>query len=174
VPDRLRPALGLVVAAAALALTGCGGSGGSGASSSTSTPGPGVTKASFVARARAICTVLHSQENALRARQAGLRGLAAQSVDTAFVALVGRLVADSRAAEHKLRALAPPAGGAKAVEGLLNALSEQANYATGIARAAANQESALGETAEQDLKASVARSSAHAAEFGMKGCIDAE
>lgn len=173
-PDRLRPALGLVVAAVALALAGCGGGGKSTASGSSTTSGAGVTKASFVARATVICLKLENQETALKARQEGLKGLATQSADTAFVALVGQLVADSRAAEHKLRSLVPPAADAKTVEKLLSALSEQAYYASGIAKAASNQESALGETAEKDLKASVARNSARAAEFGMRGCIGAE
>lgn len=172
-PDRLRPALGLAVAAVALALAGCGG-GSKSTSGSATTPGAGVTKASFVARATVICLKLENQETSLKARQEGLKGLATQSADTAFVALVGQLVADSRAAEHKLRSLVPPAADAKTVEGLLSALSEQAYYASGIAKAASNQESALGETAEKDLKASVARHSARAAEFGMKGCIGAE
>jgi hypothetical protein len=174
VPERLTPALGLFMAAVALALAGCGGSGSSTASSSTTAQRSATTKASFVARATVICLKLENQEHALKLRQETLRGLATQSADTAFVALVGQLVADSHAAEHKLRALTAPTGDARKVEGLLNALSEQAYYAAGIAKAASNQESALGETAEKDLKASVARNSARAAEFGMKGCIGAE
>ncbi len=172
-PDRLRSALGLAIAAVALALAGCG-AGKSTTTGSSSAQGSQPTKAHFVAQATVICLALENQENALKARQEALKGLAPQSADTAFVALVGRLVADSRSAEHKLRALAAPPADARTVEGLVSALAEQAYYAEGIAKAASNQESALGETAEKDLKKSVERNSARAAEFGMKGCIGAE
>jgi hypothetical protein len=174
VPDRLRPALGLAVTAVALVLAGCGGSSNSTTTSSSSTQGPKQTKSHFVAQATVICLALENQDNSLRARQEALKGSTAQSADTAFVAIVNQLVADTRAAQSKLRKLPYPAGDGQTIEGLLNALTEEADDATGIAKAASNQESALGETAEKDLKNSVARNSARAAEFGMKGCIGSE
>jgi hypothetical protein len=174
VPDRLKPALGLAVVAFALALSGCGGAGKSNVTTSASAQESQASKARFIAQAEVICGKLKAQETVLRAHQEALKGLATQSADTAFVALVNQLVADSRSAEGKLRALPRPAKNAGAIEGLLNALSEEGAYATGIAKAASNQESALGETAEKDLKASVVRNSAVAARYGMKDCIGSE
>ncbi|MGD0452563.1 MAG: hypothetical protein ABSB69_03120 [Solirubrobacteraceae bacterium] len=173
-PDRLRPALGLAMAAAAVLLSGCGSAGKPAATAHTTAQGPPTTKARFVAQAGAICHTLSAQEKLLKARQEALKGLPAQSADTAFVALVDQLVADSRAAESKLRALGRPAGDARAIEGLLSALSEEATDASGIAKAADNQENSLGEAAEQALKRSVAANSALAAAYGMSDCIGSE
>ncbi len=176
--DRLRPAFGLGVLAAALLLAGCGSAGKpTAAASPTTTPstrGSSSTKTEFIARAEVICRTLSAEEKPLEAQQEKLKALPSPTIDTAFVALVRRVVAYSRAAERSLRALPLPAGDAHAIDGLLNALAEENTDANGIAKAANTQESTLGELAAKDLKASVAKNSATAAEYGMGHCIGAE
>jgi len=174
-PDRLRPALGLAVVAAALLLSGCGSAATPTTTAhTTASPQGTTTKARFVAQAQAICRTLSEQEKPLKARQAALKGLPPETADTAFVSLVQQVVALSRAAESKLRALPRPAGDAHAIERLMSALSEEATDASGIAKAADNQESGLGEAAELALKRSVAANSALAAAYGMSDCIGSE
>lgn len=171
VPDRLRPALGLLATALVLLLTGCGGSGAPPKTVAQSPAEAATAKARFIARAQVICGGLSTQEKALRVRQEGLKGLSSQSAATAFVSLVHELVADSRTAEGKLRALPRPPRDAPAIERLLRAMSEEAAAATSIAKAAGNQESGLGESASRALKRVVADNSALAATYGMGACI---
>ncbi len=160
------------MAALVLLLTGCGGSGTPTKTIPQSPAEASAAKARFIARAKVICGALGTQEKALRLRQEGLKGLSSQSAVTEFVSLVHQLVADSHAAEGKLRAL--PAANARAIARLLGAMSEEAAAASGIAKAAGNQESALGEVAERTLRRTVAANSALAATYGMGACVGSE
>ena len=173
-PDRLRPAIGLAMAALVLLLTGCGGSGTPTKTTTQSPAEASAAKARFIAQAKVICGTLGTQEKALRVRQEGLKGLSSQSAVTEFVSLVHQLVADSRTAEGKLRALLRPAADAHPIERLLSAMAEEAAAASGIAKAAGNQESALGEVAARTLKRTVANNSAPAVTYGMGACVGSE
>jgi hypothetical protein len=176
VRDRLKPAFGLAVLAVALLLSGCGSSSKPTTTSTTtaSTAGPSSTKAQFVSQASAICSALSAEEKPLQAQQEKLKALPSPTIDTAFVALVRKVVTYSRAAESKLRALPRPTGDAHAIEQLLNAFAEETTDANGIAKAANLQEATLGELAAKDLQKSVAKNKALAAEYGMGDCIGSE
>jgi len=176
-PERLRPALGLAVGLCTLLLSGCGGGGAgsatvpAGGSASTATA---AARAAFVARAEAVCRVLSTQEQPLKARQESLKGLQTASAERAFVSLVRQLASFSRAAEGKLQAIPRPSADARAIEGLLASFSGEITDVADIATAAANQEGTIGEGAEQTLRKSIAKNSALAARYGMKECVGAE
>jgi len=165
-------ALGLAAVAIALLCCGCGSSSkssaGAGSQSSTS------TKAQFVAHAEQICSALSAHEQPLKTRQEALKKLPTATADTDFVALVHQVVAFSRAADSKLQLLSPPPGDAASVKKLLAAFAAETADANAIASAASRQESDTGEAAQDLLRKSVARTSALAAEYGMKDCIGAE
>jgi hypothetical protein len=173
-PDRLRPALGLAAGCAAMLICGCGGGSHTAGTQATGSSSGATSKVHFVAQAQAICRTLTAQEKPLRAREESLKGLSAESADTVFIALVHQLVKLTRATGQRIGALPRPAGDSQAVEKLVNALSEEASEAEGIAKAADNQESVLGEVAERALKRTVSTNSARATEFGMKECIGSE
>jgi hypothetical protein len=176
--DRLRPALGLSIVALAVLLAGCGGASKPTASTDSSASVPAqsasVTKARFVTQAEVICRALLAQQKPLEARQEQLKSLPSPTIDTAFVALVHKVVADSRAAEGKLAALERPTADSQAIKTLLSAFSEEIFDANGIAKAANLQEATLGELAAKDLSRSVEKNKALAAEYGMRDCIGAE
>jgi hypothetical protein len=175
-PDRPRPVLGLLVALAVALLAGCGGSSAPRDTSSGESPSAArAARASFVAHAEAICRTLSAQEQPLKARQESLKRLPSAAVaDTEFVALVRQLVALSRTADGKLRALARPAGDAQNIGRLLTSFSQQLTEVTDVANAAAKQESAVGEAAVLELRRSIAQNIALAGRYGMKACLSSE
>jgi hypothetical protein len=177
-PDRPRAALGLLVGLIAVLLSACGTTGTPTttvhADVSASTPNALPTKARFAAQAQAICVTLSAQEKPLEARQGSLKGLPITTAEKAFVSLARQVVVLSRAADSKLERLPRPPSDARAIEQLLRSFSEEATDATGIADAAANQESTAGEAAEGALKKSIAANSSLAAAYGMKDCIGSE
>jgi hypothetical protein len=176
--DRLKPAFGLAALSVTFVLlSGCGSSSKPSAAASattSSTAASSSTKARFVAQAEAICSALQAQEKPLQAQQEKLKALPSPTIDTAFVALVRKVVTDARAAESKLSALPRPTSNAHPIERLLNAFAEETMDANGIAKAANLQEATLGELAAKDLQKSVAKNKALAAEYGMGDCIGAE
>ena len=172
-PDRPRPALGLLVGLAVALLAGCGGGSATRATSSAESPSAAsAARASFVAHAEAICRTLSAQEQPLKARQESLKRLpSAAAADTEFVALVRQLVVLSRTADGKLQALARPAVDAQNIERLLTSFSQQLTEVTDVANAAAKQESAVGEAAVLALQRSIAQNIALAERYGMKACL---
>jgi hypothetical protein len=161
-PDRPRPALGLVVGVALL-LAGCGTSSAprdttAGASASDAS----AARTSFVAHAQEVCRTLNAQEQPLKVRQESLKRLPSTVADKEFIALVNHLVALSRTAEGKLRALPPPAGDAHDIERVLTSFSQQLADVTEVASAAGKEESDVGEAAML------------AQRYGMKACLSAE
>lgn len=175
-PDRPRPAVGLLVGLAVALLAGCGGSSAPRDTPSGESPSAAnAARASFVAHAEAICRTLGAQEQPLKARQETLKRLPSAAVaDTEFVALVRQLVVLSRTADGKLRALARPAGDAQNIERLLTSFSQQLTEVTDVANAAAKQESAVGEAAVLELRRSIAQNIALAERYGMKACVSSE
>jgi hypothetical protein len=174
--DRLRPAPGLLVGLAVLILAGCG------ATSTQRTDGRSsaaaantlAAKASFIAQAQTVCRTLSRQEQPLKARQESLKRLPSAVAGKEFVALVHQLVALSRSADDRLRALPRPAGDAKNIERLLTSFSQQLVDVTDVANAATKQESSVGEAAVVELRRSIAQDSSLADRYGMKACISAE
>lgn len=174
-PDRPRPALGLVVGLALLLLAGCGSSSTpQDTSTGASTSGASASKASFVAHAQEVCRTLNAQEQPLKVRQESLKRLSSTAADKEFIALVHELVALSRTAETKLRALPPPAGDARDLEAVLASFSQQLADVTEVASAAAKEESDVGEAAVLALRRSIAHNIALAQRYGMKDCLSAE
>lgn len=170
----LRGALGLTVMLAGLLFSGCG-SGGTGTATAPASASHALsTRAHFTEQAEAVCRTLSQEAKPLRARQESLRGLPAAAAAGAFVSLARESVAISQAAEGKLRALPRPPADAHAIEQLLRTFSGEVTDATAIARAAANQESALGEAAEGALKKSAQNNIGLADEYGMRLCIASE
>ncbi len=172
--DRLTGALGLAVLAIALLCCGCGSSSKSSAATNANGSSSTSTKAQFVAGAEKICSTLSAQEQPLKTRQEALKKLPTATADTDFVTLVHQVVAFSRAADSKLQLLSPPPGNAGAVNKLLAAFAAETADANAIASAASRQESDTGEAAQDLLRKSVTRTSALAAEYGMKDCIGSE
>jgi hypothetical protein len=174
-PARPRPALGLAVGVALTLFAGCGASStpavtSSGASASDAS----AAKASFIAQAQAVCRKLDAQEQPLKVRQESLSRLPSTVADKEFVALVHQLVALSRTAEGKLRALTRPPGGAQDIERVLASFSQQLTDVTEVASAAGKEESDLGQAAVLALKRSIAQNIALAQRYGMKACLSAE
>ncbi len=174
-PGRPRPALGLVVGFALLMLAGCGASSApQDTSTGTSASDASAAKASFVAHAQEVCRTLNAQEQPLKLRQESLKRLPSTVADKEFIALVHQLVALSRAAEDKLRALPPPPGDAHDIEGVLTGFSQQLADVTEVASAAAKEESDVGEAAVLALRRSIAHNIALAQRYGMKACLNGE
>ncbi len=174
-PDRPRPALGLLVGLAVALLAGCGGSSAPRDTSSAESPSQAsAARASFVAHAQTICQTLSAQEQPLKARQESLKRLPSAVADTEFVALVRQLAALSRTADGKLHALARPTGDARNIERLLTSFSQQLTEVTDVADAAAKQESSVGEAAVLELRRSIAQNIALADRYGMKACLSSE
>jgi hypothetical protein len=174
-PARPSAALGLLVGVALVLLAGCGGSSAShNAPAGTSASDASAAKASFVAHAQELCRTLDAQEQPLKVRQESLSHLPSTVADKEFVALVDQLVALSRTAESKLRALPRPAGDTRDIEALLTSFSQQLTDATEVASAAGKEESDLGEAAVLALKRSIAKNVALAQRYGMKGCLSTE
>jgi hypothetical protein len=173
-PDRPRPALGLVVGFALALLAGCGSSSKPPDTSAASASDASAAKASFVAHAQEVCRTLNAQERPLKARQESLKRLPSAVADKEFIALVHELVALSRTAEGKLRALPPPAGDAHDIEQVLTSFSQQLADVTEVASAAAKEESDVGEAAVLALRRSIAHNVALAQRYGMKACLNGE
>ncbi len=173
-PDRFRPALGVVLAIGAPLLAACGHTSTT-TSNTVSASSPGAaTRAQFVARAEAVCHALTAQERPLRARQESLKGLAPAAAQTTFVSLARQVVALSRATAGELEALPRPAADRAAIEKLLRAYSEETADVSNLAEAAAHQDAALGEQAQRVLKRSIAANIELASTFGMKSCLGSE
>jgi hypothetical protein len=166
-PARLRPALGLAGGLAVLLLAGCG-------SGSASTPGASAAKARFVAEARAVCRTLEAQEQPLKARQESLKGQPTATADKAFVSVARQVVALSRAAEGKLQALPRPAADAHAIAGLLTSFTQEIADVNDVANAVADNQPAIGESADAALRKSIAQNSALARAYGMTACVGGE
>ncbi len=177
-PDRLPPALGLMLVLATASLSACGGGGASSASKTASVPVPSTsastTKPQFAARAQAICSALSAHELPLKARQESLRGLPTATADKTFVSLARQVVALSSAANGKLRALPVPAADARQIKTLLAAFSEEIADASNIATAAAAEENTTGEEAAGSIRRLIAAYRASASAYGMKDCIGSE
>jgi hypothetical protein len=174
-PVRPRRALGLALGVALVLLSGCGGSSGArDTPAGASGAGEGAAKASFLAHAQALCRTLSAQEQPLKVRQESLKRLPSAVADKEFVALVRQLVALSRTAESRLRALPRPAGDAKDIERVRTSLSQQLADATEVASAAAKEESDVGEAAVLALRRSIAQNVGLAQRYGMKACLSGE
>jgi hypothetical protein len=174
-PDRLRRALGLAAGLLILLLSGCGSTGtrtNTHADESAPASGAHATKAHFIAQAEAICHTLSEQERPLRGRQESL-GVDNASSEKAFVSLARQVVSFSRAADVRLRVLARPADD-REIEQLLTSFAQEVVDANDIATAAANQNSTIGEDAQESLRRSIAANSALADAYGMKDCIESE
>ncbi len=177
-PDRLTPALGIMLVLAALSLAACGGSGGSsasdGASAAAPVTGSNATKTEFVAQAQAVCAALSTAEQPLKARQESLKGLPTAAADRAFVSLAHQLVALSSAASSKLHALAVPAADARPIRTLLSGFSEEIDDASDIATAAAAEDNSSGELAAKSIRRLIATYGSLADAYGMSDCIGSE
>jgi hypothetical protein len=173
-PTRFRPAFGLAMVLATALLSGCGSS-----NSSTSTPaaattpatGATATKAQFVAQAESICGKLSKEEKPLEASQASLTG--GGSASNTFASLAHQVVALSKAAETKLKAIPRPPADAAAIGTLLASFTQDVTDANTLALAAVKQESTVGEAAEGALRRSIAAHSQLAAEYGTTLCTGA-
>jgi hypothetical protein len=181
VPDRLTPALGLVLALLALSLSACGGGSSSRTSTatdkaagSTATTSATATKAQFAAAARAICSALTAQEQPLKARQASLKGLPTATANQRFVSLVQQLVALSAAASDKLHALPQPSADAGPIKTLLTGFSEEIADVSDVATAVASEDSTAGESAANSIRRLSAAYASLAGAYGMKDCIGSE
>ena len=175
--DPLRAVLGLAAVLAALVCAGCGSSSTSGTNAHTSgsaSTSSTATKAQFVAQAEAVCRTLSAQERPLKTRQESLKGLSPDLADTAFVAIVEKVIAYSQAASGKLAAIPRPAADGQAVEKLLSSFSEETAEAKAIGQAARKQESGAGEDAQDALRKTIDANLPQAAAYGMKDCIAAE
>jgi hypothetical protein len=174
--DPLRAALGLATVLAALVCAGCGSSSTSdtNAQTSNSASSSTATKAQFVTQAEAICRTLSAQERPLKTRQESLKGLSPDLADTAFVAIVEKVIAYSHAAGGKLATIPRPAADAQAIEKLLSSFSEETAEAKAIGQAARKQESGAGEDAQDALRKTIDANLPQADAYGMKDCIAAE
>jgi hypothetical protein len=165
---RLRPALGLAGGLVVLLLAGCGASG------SASTAGASAAKARFVADAQSVCRTLKAQEQPLKARQESLKGQPTAVADKAFVSVARQVAALSRAADGKLQALPRPAADAHAIAGLLTSFSQEIADVSDVANAVAENQPAIGESADAALRKSIAQNSALADAYGMNACVGSE
>jgi hypothetical protein len=165
---RLRPALGLAGGLVLVLLAGCGASG------SASTAGALAAKARFVADAQSVCRTLKAQEQPLKARQESLKGQPTAVADKAFVSVARQVAALSRAADAKLQALPRPTADAHAIAGLLTSFSQEIADVTNVANAVAENQPAVGESADAALRKSIAQNSALADAYGLNACFGSE
>ena len=173
-PTRSRPAFGLAMVLAAALLSSCGSSNNSTSTSTGATApatGTAATKAGFVAQAETICRQLGKEEKPLEASQASLTG--GGSASNTFASLAHQVVALSRAAETKLKAIPRPPADAAAIGTLLASFTQEVTDANTLALAAVKQESTVGEAAEGALRRSIAAHSRLAAEYGTTLCTGA-
>jgi len=165
-------ALGVLVLGA-LAVCGCGGGGGSAKTTTTATgaASSSVTHAQFAAQATRICEGVVRKDEPLQKQEESLKHQSLSKADQEFVSLADQAAAIARTADAQLRALAKPAAEAMAIEALLRAYSEQATDAANIAKAAARQDSTLGEAATRALARSIAVNDADAKKYGLGDCL---
>jgi hypothetical protein len=117
-------AITMLVAGLAVLAAGCGGGGGKGTAPSATTAGPPLTKASFIARADAICRTTGAR---IRSAAAELRAEAAKT-GTIRKDKVARFLKDSSLPAYDrqldgLRELAPPKADERAIDALVASLA---------------------------------------------------
>jgi hypothetical protein len=164
-------AFGLLLALTAIGICACGGT-----SSTTATgtaPRATASQTQFIAAATSICAGVHTQEEALKTREESLKNLPAATATPTFVSLVRQATAIAQTAEKRLRALPRPAR-AEAIEGVLDAYSEEAAEAGKVATAAAHQENTFGQYAAEALARNIALHLASAKRLGMGACFAVE
>jgi hypothetical protein len=169
--SRSTATFGLAAVLVACAVSGCGSSGKSG-------PGPSPAQLAahrrFVAQAKAICHGVNAQQRLLRKREEALKGQPVGSAVKTFASLAGQAATIAHAADERLRALPRPTADAHAIAHVVQAYSEQVSAASEIARAAAHEESNLGESASVALTRSIASHLSAARSLGIGGCLTVE
>jgi len=146
--------LALAAALAAIAATGCG-----------STPAPVATLTHFDAQSNAICVRLSQEQAAIEARSR-FSGETGQTVWREIVAV-------SRAADVKVKALPTPSAQAGTIERLIAAYFEEARDEDNIANAYGSGDTAAVETAYSNFIGLARRDAAVARSLGMIACAKA-